>query len=564
MPIIEVKNLKYRYPGAASLAIDDVTFSINKGEFIGIVGANGAGKSTLCQAIIGLVPQFYKGAYGGKVIVNPESGKQFEAAKSHVSTNSSYIGLIFQNPFNQLSGAKDTVYDEVAFGLQNLGVDRIEMNTRIERVLKQLDIWQYKDRNPFELSGGQMQRVAIASILVMEPEIIILDEPTSQLDPQGTEEVFKVVDYLSKTGKTIIMVEQKMEVMAHYCDRILLMDDGKVIDYDKPECIFSRDDIYEHNVEPPVYTRLCRQFELRSSNGYYSTTLEQIKQIIDELPEEDRKRLTSYNECNKGKVIEKSENNTKASNNVFEVKNLDFSYSDEVHIFNGLNLNLDLCPTAIIGQNGAGKTTLVRLMKGLLKPSGGSVTLFGEDISKKTVASLASKVGYVFQNPDDQIFKTKVFDEVMFGPLNIGMDENTAKQRALEALKLMGLEGKENENPYDLELHERKLIAIASVVAMDTDVIILDEPTIAQDYAGKCAIAAMIKKLSGEGKLVIAILHDMDFVADNFEHVCVMAHGNVLLEGSAEYVFSHDKILQEARLKKPHNIQLLEMIKSYM
>ena len=556
MPVIEVKNLKYKYPGANKLALDDVSFSINKGEFIGIVGANGAGKSTLCQAIIGLVPQFYKGAYGGKVIVNTENNEQFESAKSGVSTNSSYIGLIFQNPFNQLSGAKDTVYDEVAFGLQNLGIDRDEMKKRIERVLKQLDIWQYKERNPFELSGGQMQRVAIASILVMEPEIIILDEPTSQLDPQGTEEVFKVVDYLSQTGKTIIMVEQKMEVMAHYCDRILLMDEGKLIDYDCPSAIYSREDIYDHKVEPPVYARLCKQFDLRDDSGHYAVTLEGIKPLIDKLSEEERKQLTVGNK--KSQNVEKS---SEPGNRIFEVKNLDFSYSEEVHIFNGLNLDLDLRPTAIIGQNGAGKTTLVRLLKGLLKPSGGSVTLMGEDIASKTVASLASKVGYVFQNPDDQIFKTNVLEEVMFGPLNIGMDEDTAKKKSLEALELMGLSGKENENPYDLELHERKMVAIASVVAMDTDVVILDEPTIAQDYAGRCAIAAMIRKLSEEGKLVIAILHDMDFVADNFEHVCVMAHGNVLLEDSAEIVFSQDEILKEARLKKPHNVQLLEAIR---
>ena len=558
--VIEVSNLKYRYPGAKKLAIDDVSFSINKGEFIGIVGANGAGKSTLCQAIIGLVPQFYKGAYGGKVIINTQSGVQFEAGKSSVTNNSSYVGLIFQNPFNQLSGAKDTVYDEVAFGLQNLGVDRDEMNVRIERVLKQLDIWEYRERNPFELSGGQMQRVAIASILVMEPEIIILDEPTSQLDPQGTEEVFKVVDYLSQTGKTIIMVEQKMEVMAHYCDRILLMDGGKLVEYGSPETIFSRGDIYEHNVEPPVYTRLCRSLELRDSNGNFAVTLDGVKALIDKMPEADRKKLDADVSKPNNNEVKALASDSADEENIFEVRGLDFSYSENVHIFDGLNLDLKLCPTAIIGQNGAGKTTLVRLLKGLLKPSGGSVKLLGEDISEKTVAALASKVGYVFQNPDDQIFKTNVLHEVMFGPMNIGMNEDTAKKKALEALELMGLKGKEHENPYDLELNERKMVAIASVVAMDTDVLILDEPTIAQDYAGKKAISEMIRKLSDEGKLVIAILHDMDFVAENFSHVCVMAHGNVLLEGSAEYVFRQDDILTEAKLKKPHSVQLSEAI----
>ena len=212
MSMIMIENLKYKYPDTDRLALDDISLSIEKGEFIGIVGQNGAGKSTLCQAIVGLVPQFYHGAYGGTVKV-----KERLADQVPVQEMCEDVGLIFQNPFNQLSGAKDTVYGEVAYGLQNLGVEREEMKSRIEKVLKQLDIWQYRDRNPFDLSGGQMQRVAIASILVMQPEVVILDEPTSQLDPEGTEEVFKVVDQLSKTGKTIIMIEQKLEKMAKYC-----------------------------------------------------------------------------------------------------------------------------------------------------------------------------------------------------------------------------------------------------------------------------------------------------------------------------------------------------------
>ena len=254
MVIITMENLKYKYPGTDHLALNGITLSIEKGEFIGIVGQNGAGKSTLCQAIIGLVPQFYHGAYGGSVKV-----KGRLAEKVPVQELCEDVGLIFQNPFNQLSGARDTVYGEVAYGLQNLGIRREEMQVRIEKVLKQLDIWQYRDRNPFELSGGQMQRVAIASILVMQPEVMILDEPTSQLDPEGTEEVFRVVEQLSGTGKTIIMVEQKLEKMAKYCDRLILMHDGKVVDFDTPEKIFARDDLGEMGIQPPAFVRISKQ-----------------------------------------------------------------------------------------------------------------------------------------------------------------------------------------------------------------------------------------------------------------------------------------------------------------
>lgn len=546
MPIIKIENLKYKYPNTDRLALNDISLSIEKGEFIGVVGANGAGKSTLCQAMIGLVPQFYHGAYGGKVQV-----KEHLAEKVPVQELCEDVGLIFQNPFNQLSGARDTVYGEVAYGLQNLGVERTEMKSRIEKVLKQLDIWQYRDRNPFDLSGGQMQRVAIASILVMQPEVIILDEPTSQLDPEGTEEVFRVVDQLSQTGKTIIMIEQKLEKMAKYCDRLILMQDGKVVDFDTPEKIFAREDLYDMGVEPPAFVRISKRCGLSNPDGTWPTTLE----ATAELFEQQEKASGLIQKLNmKKKIKQQSDEKEK----LFQIDHISFAYQKNVMVLENLSIFMDHRATAIIGQNGAGKTTLVRLLKGLLKPISGNIYFQEEDISGKTVAMLAGKVGYVFQNPDDQIFKYNVLDEVMFGPMNIGMTQDEAKDRAMKALDLMGLSGKEKENPYDLELYERKMVAIASVVAMNTDVVILDEPTIAQDYPGKKKIGEMITKLSEEGKLVIAILHDMDFVAEHFERVIVMAHGKILADDTAEKVFAQDEILKEARLQKPYMTQLME------
>ncbi len=554
MDIIKIEHLKYKYPNTEVLALDDISLTIRKGEFIGIVGANGAGKSTLTQAIIGLVPRFYNGAYGGKVFVNDTLVEECP-----VEEMCEQVGLIFQNPFNQLSGAKDTVYGEVAYGLQNLGVPREEMKLRIEKVLKELDIWQYRDRNPFDLSGGQMQRVAIASILVMQPQVIILDEPTSQLDPQGTEEVFRVVESLRQSGVTVIIVEQKLEKMAKYCHRILLMHQGKVVDFDTPEKIFSRSDLEDFGVQIPAFTRISKEFRLTNQDGTYPATLEDTLRLFREKNSDflKEKLEESFEKIDKVEVgrtgLELKE--------IFKVNNLKFSYKEDTPIFEDLNLVLDSRTTAIIGQNGAGKTTLVRLLKGLLKPLGGEIYFREEDISGKTVAMLADKVGYVFQNPDDQIFKHKVLEEVMYGPLNIGMSQEKAKEKALQAMELMGLSGKEEENPYDLDLHQRKMTAIASVVAMDTDVLILDEPTIAQDYEGRCRIGNMIKELAKKGKLVIAILHDMDFVDENFERVIVMAHGKILADGSAAEVFSKEQVLEEARLQKPYYRELIWKVK---
>ena len=546
MALIEVKNLKYRYPHRSDLALDGLDFQVEKGQFIGIAGENKAGKSTLCQAFAGLVPTMFRGAYGGGIFIDGA-----EAAKTPIAALCQKVGLVFQNPFNQLSGAKDTVFEEIAFGLQNLGIPRDEIFKRVEENLKLLDIEKYRDRNPFDLSGGQTQRVAIASILAMEPQIIVLDEPTSQLDPQGSEEVFRVVDKLAKTGITIIMVEQKIEKLAFYCHKILLLHKGKQIALDTPERIFSRDDLEELGVKPPVYTQVCRALNVCRKEGedrLYPVTLGQMEDLREQFPP----RLS-------GRTFIKEQEREKGQE-VFRIQDLGFSYQPDTPVIEHLDLCLDPRPTAIIGQNGAGKTTLVKLLKGLLKPDEGEILFEGEDISKRTVAQLAGKVGYVFQNPDDQIFKNRVMEEVMVGPLNLGMSRGEAQKRAAEALEMVGLMDAAEENPYDLDLSERKMVAIASVVAMDPRVLILDEPTIAQDARGRAVLGQIVHTLREKGKFVLAILHDMDFVAEYFERVIIMAHGKVLSDGPGEEVFYEKESLSKARLEQPHTTGLCQLL----
>lgn len=590
MSLIEVKDLKYRYPGTTELALDGVSFTVEKGEFIGIAGENGAGKSSLSQALLGLIPQFYKGAYGGSVTVCG-----MDARSTPVSELCRHVGLVFQNPFNQLSGAKDTVYDEVGYGLQNLGFPPEEIRTRVESVLRCFGIWEYRDRNPFDLSGGQLQRVAICSVLAMKPDVLILDEPTSQLDPEGSEEVFHTVDELTKMGITIIMIEQKIEKLAGYCDRVLLLHRGQVVDYDTPRKIFSREDLYDLGVNPPAYTRFARANALVFEDGtlpvMHAETLELVKasgadratliaslrkmtaggQVESVVPEAGNstgmadaggQTARTAVEAGTAEASASTGGDHATARATFQVQDLRFSYVKGREVLHGLNLALDHRPTAIIGQNGAGKTTLVRVLKGLLKPDSGEIRYQGENLETKTVAELASRVGYVFQNPDDQIFKYQVLEEVMFGPLNIGMSQQEAEASAHEALRMVGLDEKAGENPYDLELSDRKMVAIASVLAMNTDVIILDEPTIAQSWNGREKIREIIQAKAAEGKLVIAILHDMDFVANSFARVIAMAHGEILADGAPAEVFRNHPVLEKAALAAPPLYELLEELEA--
>lgn len=534
MGIISIGHLKYRYPGMNKLALDDINVEIEQGEIIGVIGRSGSGKSTLAQALIGLVPNFYRGAYGGRVRVGEKV-----VGECPVEQMCEDVGMIFQNPFTQLSGAKDNVYGEVAYGLQNLGIPRDEIHRRVEKVLKKLGIWEYREKNPFLLSGGQMQRVAIASMLVMNPKVMIFDEPTSQLDPRATKEIFSIVEDMAKEGKTIIIVEQKIELMARHCDKLLVLEGGKCIAFGKTEEVLQRTDL---EIAPPIYVRIAREHNIKTAQGRYPITTEEFLQSVKQ------KVNLSLDEKRESYQAEE----------VFRIQGMDFSYVEDSPIFSDFSLSLDARSTAIVGENGAGKTTLVKLLKGLLSPQKGDILYGRENIKEKTVASLAKEVGYVFQNPDDQIFQSNVLQEVMFGPKNLGM--KNAEEMANEALEMVGLSHQAQANPYDLSLQERKMIAIASVIAMDPKVMILDEPTIAQDSVGKDRIANIIKVLRAKGKCVIAILHDMDFVLENFERVMVLFHGKILAEGEAEEVFCQDEILQQAKLEKPYRIVLKEKI----
>lgn len=275
---ISIEHLTYRYPFAKNRSLEDITLSIDAGQSIGIIGRNGAGKSTLCYTLSGLIPRFFHGKIEGSIKIDGEDVPTMSVEKLIRK-----VGLVLQNPFSQISGAKMTVYEEVAFGLENLGIEKDEMHERIDTVLKQFDLYKKKDENPFELSGGQLQRLAIASVLALQPEILILDEPTSQLDPRGTTEVFEAISQLKTLGITVIIVEHKFEKLVEYVDKIALLNDGKLVKYDTPEKIFSMPQIEDYGVGQPIYTALCKRMGLKKPNGYYPVSFNETVTLLSGL-----------------------------------------------------------------------------------------------------------------------------------------------------------------------------------------------------------------------------------------------------------------------------------------
>ncbi|WP_028778031.1 energy-coupling factor ABC transporter ATP-binding protein [Shimazuella kribbensis] len=259
MSMITIKNLSYQYPIVETDVLHDINISIEKGEFYAVIGSNGAGKTTFCNVIRGFIPHFYKGDLRGEILIEGKDIRDWE-----LGDLSQKIGYVFQNPFTQISGVKETVFEEIAFGLENLGLEVEIIKEKVENVLKMLEIEYLQEKNPFELSGGQKQRVALASIIVMEPDILVIDEPTSQLDPQGTEEVFKIIELMKNKGKTIILVEHKMELIAEYADRIILMQDGKVVKQGLTKDILSDEDTLQYGSALPQYALFG--IEMRNQN----------------------------------------------------------------------------------------------------------------------------------------------------------------------------------------------------------------------------------------------------------------------------------------------------------
>lgn len=261
MDSIQIKNLTYRYPTSEADVLKDVSFTVKKGELCAIVGANGSGKTTLCNAIRGFVPKFYKGEISGDVLVNGRDVKEDPDGK-----NALEIGFVFQNPFTQISGIASTVYEELAYGLENMGVEPEEIRQRIERSMELTKIQEFRDRDPYQLSGGQQQRVALAAILVMDQDVLVIDEPTSQLDPQSTDDVFEIIKLMKSMGKTIVLVEHKMEQIAEYADQIIVLDGGQVVMEGTPKEVFSDPDCLKYHTRPPQSTRIALELKKEGVN----------------------------------------------------------------------------------------------------------------------------------------------------------------------------------------------------------------------------------------------------------------------------------------------------------
>jgi len=556
--VIELKNVSYKYPATDFYALKDISLTVRRGEVLLITGPTGAGKTTLCYVLNGLVPHFFGGVFEGEARV-----LGYDISETPVGFLSTKVGLVFSDPLSQLVSA--TVEDEVAFGLENLGLPEEEIMKRVKEVLEYVELYKLKDRPPYTLSGGEQQAVALASILAMDPEVYVLDEPTSNLDPIGTMRVLDLLKKLAREKrKTIIIVEHKLEEMAEIADRMIVMNEGKIIAEGTPREILTHraEHLHELGLEaahiPLLVQRLMKE-RLIDNVGEIPLTLNEGVRFFDQILSSNALSLTSENGGNM--ELEKQD----IGEPIIRVENLVHVYPGGTMALKGVSMEVyrgDFL--AIIGQNGSGKTTLVKHFNGLLKPTEGKVTVFGMDVEKTPTSELVKRVGYIFQDPDRQLFTRSVKDELIFGPKNIGLPRDEIEERIERVAKKLRIDHLLDRQPYSLGKGEKQRVAIASILVMDPEVIVLDEPTTGQDPRNRREIMDTMKALHEEGKTIVFITHDMNLVAEYANRCIVMSDGRILLQGSPKEVFREVETLETTRLKPPTITSLfLELSKRY-
>ncbi|MFQ6134125.1 MAG: ABC transporter ATP-binding protein, partial [Armatimonadota bacterium] len=539
---IEVEGVWFTYPGAGEAALRGVTFGQEAGSVALLMGRTGAGKSTLCRCLNGLIPSYLRGELRGAVRLNGA-----DIAGRHVAELAQTIGLVFQDFETQL--VSSDARSEVAFALESFGRPREEMRRRVGEALAAVRLERLAGngrRDPATLSGGEKQRLAIASVLASRPPLLVLDEPTTDLDPVGKAELFQVARELHEQGITLLIAEHETS-QALSADRLLVLREGELA-FDGPPAELLRDpdrtgELSLHPLEmPQLFAALgCDERPLTVAEAAKSLLAggwELDAPSVAELRGVDERRRQRYGDL------------------VVTAEGVAHRYGDYAAL-DGVSLGVREGEfIAILGQNGCGKTTLAKHLNGLLKPTEGRVVAGGQDTRQAPIADLARVVGYVFQDPDHQIFEQRVDREVAFGLRNLGIPEEETEARVREALEAVGLWEKREADPFTLTKGERQRLATASVLACRPRVIILDEPTTGLDGAEQRRMMELLRRLNEQGHTIIVITHCMWAAARYAHRVVVLSDGKVVADASAREVFGDLDLLARNCLEAPDIVRL--------
>ncbi|MCI8558081.1 MAG: energy-coupling factor transporter ATPase [Lachnospiraceae bacterium] len=550
----------------AARAVDQVSLQIQKGEFVAILGHNGSGKSTLAKHMNAILTPT-----GGTMWVDGKDTREEE----HLWEIRQRAGMVFQNPDNQIIGT--IVEEDVGFGPENMGVPTREIWERVEESLKAVNMLKYRHHSPNKLSGGQKQRVAIAGVVAMHPQCIVLDEPTAMLDPNGRKEVIRAVRALNQVEEiTVILITHYMEEVI-YADKVIVMDQGRVVMEGTPREIFSQVELLKsYRLDVPQATLVA--YELKKAGMDLPDGILTREELVEALcrtaaQSSERQIINAaVKDTDSSSFCQKDEQAPAAHKlpGAIKLEHVNYVYGSgtayEIHALKDINLELGGGEfVGLIGHTGSGKSTLVQHLNGLVKATDGHIYFHGEDIygAGYDMRRLRSRVGLVFQYPEHQLFEVDVLSDVCFGPKNQGLSKEEAQKRAKAALEMVGL-GEEfyYQSPFELSGGQKRRAAIAGVLAMEPEILVLDEPTAGLDPKGRDEILDQISKLHREKKITIVLVsHSMEDVAKYVERIIVMNQGEVLFDDVPREVFRHYKELEQIGLAAPQVTYIMHALK---
>jgi energy-coupling factor transport system ATP-binding protein len=533
-------GVSYAYRGGDK-AVRDVSLALEEGKVVLVTGPSGAGKTTICRAANGLIPHEFKGRLEGSVTI----AGRYDSRDMGVSSLSKVVGVLSQDPETQLFNP--TVEDEIVFGACNYGLPVGTIRERTERLLDLTRLGPHRRKNPHNLSGGQQQACALASILAFEPLVLVLDEPTSNIDPIGSQQVLELVARLAREeNRTTLLVEHKIEELADLVDEMIVIDRGEILHRGTVREVLEHVEYIDSvGLSVPQATLLCAR--LRTAGWPIEAlpvSVEEATRVLSPLIDEET--------LNRAPEPPPRRAQHEIDEVVVSLAGLSHVYQDGTRALRDVDLEIRRGEfVAILGQNGSGKTTLVKHFNGLLKPTEGAVTVAGLDTRKASIAEMALAVGYIFQNPDAQIFKMKVEEELAFGPQNVGLSEEEVDQRIKEAAGDLEISHLMDKNPFFLSKGEKQRVAVAAVMAMRPDILVLDEPTTGQDFKRAREIMDLAVRLHNEGQTIVVITHDMNLAAEYCDRVVIMEGGRVALDAPTRQAFLAENELEASSLRPP-------------
>jgi energy-coupling factor transport system ATP-binding protein len=520
-------NVVYSAPRAEALR--DVRFRVDRGEMVAVLGSSGAGKTTLLKCANRLVPTLKPAEVRGVLRVLGRRGEGL-----HVRDLAALVGFVFQDFEAQLFST--SVEEEILFGLEQLGVDPGAMRSRITAALAAVGLAGFERREPTTLSGGEKQRLAIAAVLALEPELWLLDEPSTDLDPAGRRELFSLLGRLRGGGKTLVVVEHDVEAMAA-ADRWVVMEEGRIALEGRPRELLARaDELTALGVRPPDLAIVCRRLGL----PVWPPDVESVAERMRASGVPAGQRALASGSRASGPVI-------------LEARGVRFRYEDQAgEALAGVDFTLREGEfVALIGANGSGKSTLARLVGGLLEGASGSIAWRGRPLAALGASERAATVGYVFQNPDDQIFAATVEEEIAFGPRQVGCAPEEVSSRVRAVVEAVGLESLERRDPFLLGKGERQKVAVASILALRPAVLILDEPTTGLDFREQRALMDVLDRLHRAGQTVVIITHVPWVVGSYAERAVLLQVGRILYDGSVGDLFADEALCRRADFVPP-------------